>query len=334
MIIKNKFILMKTKFVILIFTLLSLEVLDVWTIGSNKDSGEHITLSVSSAYFIGNSLTQDLNNGFPAIAKRYEAELGKTYTWGSHFRASTALTYMYLYPNDSTTKASPSNWAIALPGSRWDVVSMQPYQDSQGAPNSLADNINAVNGIITKTKQNKSNDNTRFFIYSPWPKTSATDLNFSSNLYNASTIVKSDPGSTQCSLSRDFIELLCDSVRKTNSVVCVIPVGEVFYALDQMMHQGKFNTLTSINQFHRDPYHLNSAGINVTGWTAYATIFKKSPVGLVYDKINKAVKAPFPNMHITDVHDLQLIQQTIWEVVVAKDKYTRVITEHAEQYKP
>ena len=319
---------------ILIFAMLSLEVFGGCIKDGNKDRVEQMTYSVSSAYFIGNSLTQDLNNDFPAIAKRYEAELGKTYTWGSHFRPSTALTFMYLYPNDSTTKASPSNWAIALPGSHWDVVSMQPYQDSQGAPNSLADNINAVNGIIVKTKQNKSNENTRFFIYSPWPKTSATDLNFSSNLYNASTIVKSDPGSTQCSLSRDFIEQLCDSVRKTNSVVCVIPVGEVFYVLDQMMHQGKFNTLTSINQFHRDPYHLNSAGINVTGWVAFATMFKKSPVGLVYDKINKVVKSPFPEMHITDSHDLLLIQQTIWEVVVAKDKYTRVITEHAGQNQP
>jgi hypothetical protein len=235
---------------------------------------------------------------------------------------------MYLYP-DSTTKASPSAWPTALPGSHWDVVSMQPYSDSQGAPNSLADNIKAVNGIIAKAKLNVSNASTRFFIYSPWPQTSAADLNYSSNLFIASTIVKTNPGSTRCSLSRDFMELLCDSVRKTNLGVCIIPVGEVFYKLDQMMHQGKFNSLTSINQLHRDAYHLNSAGINVTGWTAYATFFRKSPEGLAYDRINisSSVKAPYPDQHITDAHDLQLIQQTIWEVVKEKGKYTGVVAE-------
>ncbi len=294
---------------------------------SNKDTEKQKIYSVSSAYFIGNSLTQDLNNDFPSIASKHQAILGKTYAWGFHFRPSTALTFMYLYPNDSTTKVSPANWATALPDSHWDVVSMQPYHDSQGAPNTLADNINAVNSLISKAKLNPGNESTRFFIYSPWPQTSPTDLDFSSNLFIASTIVESDPGKTKCSLSRDFVESLCDSVRKTNPGVCMIPVGEVFYKLDQMMHQGKFNTLTSINQLHRDAYHLNSAGINITGWTAYATIFKESPVGLIYDKKNITVKAPFPEMHITDAHDVQLIQQTIWEVVVAKDKYTRVITE-------
>jgi hypothetical protein len=284
------------------------------------------SISVSSGYFIGNSLTQDLNNDFPSMASKYQATLGKTYTWGSHFRASTPLTFFYLYPNDATSKATPSIWPIALPGSHWDVVTMQPYSDSQGAPNSLKDNIKAANGIIAKTKLNASNESTRFFIYSAWPQTSATDLNYSSNLFIASTIVKSAPGGTMCSLARDFVELLCDSVRKTNPGVCMIPVGEVFYKLDMLMHQGKFNSLTSINQFHRDVYHLNSAGINVAGWTAYATFFKKSPEGLSYDKIDIswAVTAPFLDQHITDAHDLLLIQQTIWEVVTEKANYTRV----------
>jgi hypothetical protein len=71
---------------------------------SNKDPENQKTYSASSAYFIVKSLTQDLNNDFPSMASRYQATMGKNYTGGSHFRPSSAMTYMYLYPNESTRR--------------------------------------------------------------------------------------------------------------------------------------------------------------------------------------------------------------------------------------
>ncbi|MDD5674124.1 MAG: hypothetical protein PHC61_08180 [Chitinivibrionales bacterium] len=295
-----------------------------------------------SVYHVGNSLTGDLFYDFKNVATRYEATQGNSYTWGLHFWAGHCLTIIYLHPDStdgtgvqtavgltntsSWAAANTVPWTTALPNNHWDVVTMQPFPAGDQGPNLLKDNIAAVNGMIAKAKLNNSNASTRFFIYGAWSEVTIADPGLFSRTYSAATIKLSNPDSTPGSTCRDFIEMLCDSVRKTNPDVSVIPVGEVLYALDQKMQNHEFNDFTSLIQFHRGNIHGNSAGQNVAAWTAYAVIFKKSPVGLANDSMPNGIDdAGYTNVQTINDHDKLLMQQTIWEVVTAMNKYTNVL---------
>jgi hypothetical protein len=56
-------------------------------------------------------------------------------------------------------------------------------------------------------------------------------------------------------------------------------------------------------------------GQNITSWTAYAAIFKKSPVGLRNDMLDNATVSPFTNVTTISPADMLLMQQTVWDVV-------------------
>jgi len=70
---------------------------------------------------------------------------------------------------------------------------------------------------------------------------------------------------------------------------------------------------------HRDVIHLNSIGQNVTAWTAYAVIFKRSPVGLPYDSHVEKDYPPFKSVVEVSPADLKLIQETVWGVVTSPE---------------
>jgi hypothetical protein len=73
---------------------------------------------------------------------------------------------------------------------------------------------------------------------------------------------------------------------------------------------GQFQGFNSIRQLHRDTVHLNSVGQNVASWTADATIFRESSVGLQNDALDNATVSPFTNVTAISPADLLLMQQT------------------------
>ncbi len=283
-----------------------------------------------TAYHIGNSLTEDLFYDFRAAATRYEATQGNTYAWGFHFRPGTSLTFMYKYPTppampyptisgvkETDTSRWPTTnlvpWPVSLPGNHWDVVTMEPFPGSgtYGAATLGSDTV-AINAMIALTKTRADNASTRFFIYEAWPAVKYGDLNSYSTAWLTPT--QNNPGAASA-LNRNYFTHLVSAVRQTNPNLEVIPVGEVLYALDMKMRAGQFQGFYSITQLHRDTIHLNSVGQNVVSWTAYAAIFKKSPVGLRNDMLGNATVSPFTNVTPISRADMLLMQQTVWDVV-------------------
>jgi hypothetical protein len=312
------------------FPALTLDTTQIANVGGTTVA---MTASLSrtfTAYHIGNSLTEDLFYDFRTVATRYEATLGNTYAWGFHFRPGTSLTFMYKYPTPpaipyptisgvgetgtslwSTTNLVP--WPISLPGNNWDVVTMEPFPGGgTDGPATLGSDTVAINAMIALTKTKTDNASTRFFIYEAWPLVKYGELNSYSTAWLAPA--QNYPG-VASALNRNYFTNLVSAVRQTNSNVEVIPVGEVLYALDMKMRAGQFQGFYSITQLHRDPLHLNSVGQNVTSWTAYVAIFKKSPVGLRNDVLGNAAVSPFTNVTAISPADMLLMQQTVWDVV-------------------
>lgn len=283
-----------------------------------------------TAYHIGNSLTEDLFYDFRTVATRYEATQDNTYAWGFHFRPGTSLTFLYKFPTppatpyptisgvkETDTSRWPTTnlvpWPVSLPGNHWDVVTMEPFPGGgTDGPATLGSDTVAINAMIALTKTRADNVSTRFFIYEAWPAVKYGDLNSYSTAWLTST--QNNPGAASA-LNRNYFTHLVSAVRQTNFNVEVIPVGEVLYVLDMKMRARQFQGFYSITQLHRDALHLNSVGQNVTSWTAYAAIFKKSPVGLRNDVLGNAAVSPFTNVTAISPTDMLLMQQTVWEVV-------------------
>lgn len=292
-----------------------------------------------SIYHIGNSLSQDMYYAFQHVGPRYMETQGGTYTWGYHFRNASSLTYIHLHPREQGTRTTsaidipntprtgenPQPWPKALRENHWDVVTMQPHPGGNDlGPATLATDTKAVNDMIKATLANPKNKNTRFFIYQAWSDVSDQDPLRFANAYTATTVDPKNPEKTNTSCARDYTAALCDNVRKTYPHVGVIPVGEVLYALDEKMRAGEFQQFKSLSQLHRDVIHLNSAGQNVAAWTAFATIFQKSPVGQPVDELGNGINPPYENITQINDHDLKLMQETIWDVVQKQKAYTNV----------
>jgi hypothetical protein len=296
-----------------------------------------------SVYHVGNSLTGDLVNKFPKIATQVELEQGNTYIWGVHFRAATSLTFIHEHPTDpkssscagigekhtwhsnKTAEADKNGpfvpWTVSLPGQHWDVVTLQVWQDDDKATQKR--DTEAVNDIIKITRSRPDNAATRFYIYAPWTVSKYDVLDSFSKAYLTPTPDNPDQLGVA---TRDYFRHVTDSVRKTNPDVAMIPSGEVLLALDAKMRAGKFENFTSVQQLHRDVIHLNSIGQNVTAWTAYAVIFKKSPVGLPYESHMEKDYPPFKSVVEVSSGDLKLIQETVWDVVTSPElsAYTKI----------
>ncbi|MEI8196956.1 MAG: DUF4886 domain-containing protein, partial [Phycisphaerae bacterium] len=263
---------------------------------------------------------------------------GKTYQFGVHFRPATALSYIYdnpTSPKSSSYATGPDQkgawknfdvagfvpWTKALPEQHWDVVTLQPWQDDSKA--TLQSDTAAVNGMIAAARKRADNASTRFFIYAAW-----TDVKYDEfDSYRKAFLTPIPNNPEQLAKpTRDYFRHVTDAVRKTNPGVAMIPAGEVLLALDDKMRAGKFEHFTSVQQLHRDVIHLNSVGKNVAAWTAYATIFKKSPVGLPNNKLPEKDYPPFHDVSEIAPADLKLMQETVWEVVTSPDLrgYTHV----------
>lgn len=279
-----------------------------------------------SVYHMGNSLTGDLLSKFRLVATSHLNAQGYNYKWGAHFRAAHGIAFMYANSMDPSTgsimatnveyhwgtrdKGTFVPWTKALPENHWDAVTLQPWPD--GSKPTLKTDTEAINAIIKMTRTRADNASTRFYIYAAWTDVKHNDFNSFRDAFLKSTANKPDQPTEK---TRDYYRHLADSVRQTNPDVGMIPVGEVHLALDERMKAGKFEHFTSVQQLHRDVIHANQIGAYVAAWTAYAIIFRKSPVGLPVI-LNPGKEYP-PFKEVLDVSpaDLKLMQETVWEVV-------------------
>lgn len=292
-----------------------------------------------SIYHVGNSLTGDLISQFPKIATPYEKAQGKTFHWALHFRGATSLSFMYAHPSDPKTSSTQATgteghvwksagdegfvpWTKALAENHWDAVTLQPWQDDSKA--TLKSDTEAVRGMIAAARSRPDNASTRFYLYCPWTDTKYDDLDSFRRAFL--TPIPNHPDQL-AKPTRDYFRHVADAVRQTDPEVAMIPAGEVHVALDEKMQAGKFEHFTSVRQLHRDVIHLNALGANVAAWTAYAVIFKQSPVGLPANGLDKGTsQAPFQSVTEISPADLKLMQETVWEVVTSPELrgYTNV----------
>ncbi len=236
-------------------------------------------------YQIGNSLTFDsypANSAFVEVANNN----GQTITSnGWHVRAGQQLNYIFSNPDDPENLLGPSgNWQVALTSYPLDIITFQPFYDGTST---LGSDTSVIVSWINLASNNAS-PGAVFYIYEAWPKRIST-MTYSEQWVE--TTVNSDTQPTR--LNRSYITTLLSRVAsETGKPVQVIPIGEVWFHVEELINQGVITELGSAYDLYRDDLHANDIGKSLIAWTMYASFFQESAVGVeltdIYSFFNDA----------------------------------------------
>ena len=285
-----------------------------------------------SSYHIGNSLTVDM---VPTSFPEFAAQRGLTHAAGRHIRTGSTLEKILSLPySPSDPPVSPfGTFTYALPRFKWNAVTIQPHP---GIGSTMATDVESILSVISLTRSNYANFNTRFYIYSTWP----TQGDYHAK-WNAPVV---DEDTTPTTRAREYFVHLLHRVRaRTDATVLMVPVGDVLSELETRLAAGKVPGYTDVSTFYRDNQHLSPAlGRYTAAATGFSTIRAEYPIGLVrpndtatfgvnppnaaaiYAAINEAIRdvvgahlytglqrADFDRSGVVDEGDLVILQQAM-----------------------
>lgn len=257
-------------------------------------------------YTFGNSVTDGINfAGFQAIAN----QRGNSHIFGRHMIPGTPLFLLYNSTSSGFSESPFGYWPTALANYDWDCISFQPFdRDVTGAEGDFTTIEKWVNYI----KANRSNVNQlQTYIYSRYPRTinsiqNPNDPALTASLWNDLWLGNTAQG--QNAERKAYFERLLTTFRGANLLPkqpAIVPVGDVMYALNNKMVQGRLSGYSAIWQFYSDGIHVNNVGSFTLGATFFATMYKQDPRGITvptqYGSIPNAIR--------------DTILQTIYEVV-------------------
>ena len=271
----------------------------------------------STSYHVGNSLSWDMEP--PGLATMATLA-GKNYQNGYHIRFGMPLDYIWNNPDDSEVITNTfGNFVNALSSFEWDFVTIQP---SYGTGSTLGQDQVAIGNFIDLTLAGSSTSPI-FYIYSAWPSLPDDYQAYwdqpIQNVPNQPTIHARD---YFYHLHQNLLDMYGTSVQ-----LYMIPIGEVFYRLDQEFKKGNVPGYEDAGDLYRDTAHLTQdIGSFVAATTVYSTIFKENPVGI--ERPDGFYLDDSGATNLTE--DLRnFIQSIVWEVVsshplsgIAPDNFT------------
>lgn len=251
-----------------------------------------LSYSVHAAriFMVGNSVTDSVNYGqFQQLAQ----SRGYSHIWGRHIILGSPLDNIWNNPDSGFITEPFNGYANALPNYDWDAVTLQTYDRG------FASDLEHFGRFLNLSRTRPYNaQNTEFFTFARWPRQDKGD-------YSTYWVRLSD-GSTNLSETADYFEKLTVAIREAHPDVSIrmIPVGHVFYELEQRMKEGLIPGYTGVySGFYTDGVHQNDSGRYVTALTFFTTIYKDDPRGL-----------PLVGFNVTP-QAAAIFQEVVWEVV-------------------
>ena len=244
-----------------------------------------------ASFHIGSSYTQWAN--IPLQLKNLSASRGvKTLTG---WQATSGQNSRYHWENGLNGLIGAGTYSRhELVSGSWDAVVLQPY-NSEWQPAQIAQAQDYAKRFYSLADSR----GTQFYFYAGWPS-------------------RSQSIGTQASINAAF-ETLRSSVSIGGSKpALIIPSGEAFKAVIQEAESGylkSFNVNHSLDRvnWYLDDLHPNDLGAYVSVLTHYATLMKRSPVGLPA----QALDANFYNDNPVSLDPAlcRRIQEIVWWVV-------------------
>ncbi|HEX8340274.1 MAG TPA: hypothetical protein VF624_05135 [Tepidisphaeraceae bacterium] len=253
----------------------------------------------ASTFYVGNSLTIDAS---PTRIDALNDTIGTGGAFDWHIKCGSGLDSIYTTPEEVCLGSmyGYGKWNQALPNNEWDRVSLEPFYDSLDATTGAPARVRQ---FIAASQSAGKNAKTDYFIYSAWPSTAGIDY--------ADTWTKPyDANDINTMMTRDSTRQIMASLRSEPALAgrtFLVPVGEVYFALDAKMRRGEIPGFSSAADLYRDAFHANAAGSYAAALTMYATMNRVSPVGM-------ALPAAYGDSGLSEQTRL-IFQQTVWDVV-------------------
>lgn len=265
-----------------------------------------------TSYHIGNSLTWDSRPdvGLPTLA----TDAGLSLTTGWHIRCNGSLDHIASHPTDVCVIPNGfGNYTESLANNAWDAVTLQPFS-SLGTPSSPRTEYEAFKTLVQLARQNPSNADTTFYLYTGWMSATSAGTDFYSAWYDASPV---DPDADLIRNASGFDWIyneLTNDPDLAGADIQMIPVGDVLAELDRRMTLGEIPGFAGMEQLYRDDLHMNNLGWFAASNTVLSTLFKFNPTGT---PTNSAfVLAPGQTVPIDITPELgAMIQDAVWDVV-------------------
>lgn len=261
-------------------------------------------------FWIGNSVTDAIGDnqttaGMDAIA----ASQGFTDQWARHMIPGASPKWIWDNQNAGFNTTPFGYYPNAMANYGWDICHIQPFDLSH------VDEIDYfqryMNLLVTM-----SGSNLLPAVYQRWPRKRTTGVNdgaYYKQKWDSAYVI----GSFDYE-KRAFFDLVCNTLRQQETrfkPVITIPVGEVFYQLNELMMDGQVANWDNIFQVYSDDIHMGPITLNGTdygspgSYAAAATFYS----ALYYRRLqNNTVPAGYgaiPN-YLRDI-----INDTVWDVV-------------------
>ena len=200
---------------------------------------------------------------------------------GQHILSGASLNYIVAEPDEISVAPVPEFgiYTQALPNHEWDFVTFQPYPRGNNpdtpevGPSDLTTDVASILELIDLTQANPANSDTKFYIYSAWPRYLGYRESWTASTVNVDT--------TRTEHSLDYYSHLLSRVREaTEAEVYLIPVGEVLFELDTRIRAGEVPNVQSLSSFFRNLVHLRlDIGRYLASTTTFTTLFGLDPFG-------------------------------------------------------
>jgi uncharacterized protein YjdB len=258
-------------------------------------------------YFVGNSVTDAMNyGGLQALAE----SRGNVDKWARLMIPGAPLNYLWESRTSGGFTESPyGNPINAFSVYQWDILSLQPFDRAiEGADGDRVMSANFYNLIRSKSPE------CMLFIYAHWPRTPSgtTEKTATREQFNSEWLKTT--GIETRKFYEDLTTILRNDYQASRDLIRMVPIGEVFYELNNNQAFLEAAGISSIWGVYSDGIHLKGIGSYIVACTMYAMAFHDDPAGLGVPGVFGAIPASA----------VPLIHQTIKNVILAKSAFTKI----------
>ena len=236
-------------------------------------------------YMIGNSLTDEVKYD---TWIEFCAGAGVEALYGRKMIPGAPIEWHRTHPEDGFLTKPYGYPEVAFKNFPWDALTLQPFRPGE----------EEAAGYYAELMW-KTNPRARIFVYAQWPSRKSED-------WTGMWLAMKGPV---------FFSVL-EALRKTprGDQVFLIPAGQALYRLHKKMQLGLVPGFREAWDLYQDGVHVNNIGSCVVGTSFYATIFRKSPVGLGVGGYQGETGTQ-ADYHPISPDLAKMIQTTVWEAV-------------------
>ena len=191
----------------------------------------------------------------------------------------------------------------------WDILSLQPFDRPIEGPD--GDRVMVANFYnLIKSKS----PNCKVFIYAHWPRTPGGISQLDATKAQYDDIWTSPTNNEARKFFEDLTTVIRTDYPATAENFRMVPLGEVFYSLNNNQLFLDAAGINSIWGVYSDGIHMKSFGSYIVSCIMYAMAYNDDPIGLSVPGVYGTIPAAC----------LPYIYQTVKDVIISKSAYTGI----------